>query len=90
MPRRFRARRAYEIKAFLVANDYFLHIPRPRGQGDDDIYEKKGCSFPVKIPSRNNEEIPNGTMDYILKTIRKCGTDKKEVLKWWIDNGYRD
>lgn len=86
MSRRFRARRAKEIRAFLEAKGFYL----ANTHGDDDVYVINSSNYTVKIPSRDHKEIPRGTMDYILKMIGKCGFDKKEVLKWLIDNGYGD
>ena len=88
MAKRFRNRIARDIQAFLEANGFCL-VSR---DGDDRIYEREGYSFTVKTPDRKNETIPNGTMDYILRAIGKCGisNSKNSVLNWWKKNGYGD
>lgn len=87
MAKYFKARRAKEVKTFLVANGFYL--ANPKGMtGDDDIYARKGYEYTVKIPSRDNEEIPMGTMFYINKCIVLCGFGRKDILNWWKANGY--
>ena len=86
MPRYFRARTSKEIRAFLNANGFVFKVHH----GDDDVYEKQGCQYTVKIPSRGKEEIPIGTMDSIRKCIRRCGYKDKDILEFWKANGYGD
>ena len=83
MPKYFRARKSNEVKDFLLANGFVL----ASRVGDDDVYEKIGYSYTVKIPNRN-EVIPDGTMSAVRKYIEKCGINRKEVLRWWKENGY--
>ena len=84
MAKFFRARRAREIRAFLEAHNFLLL----NTHGDDDIYERPGFTYTVKIPNRDNDEIPDGTMSHIKKCIKMCGIDNKDILKWWEENGY--
>jgi hypothetical protein len=88
MPRRFRNRKAFEINDYLENHEFYIQPTK----GDDRIYVRKGYLYAIKTPDRKNEGIPNGTMDYILKSIGKCGIKdpKKDVLNWWIENGYGD
>lgn len=86
MPKFFRNRRAKEVRAFLVAHRY-----RNVGtNGDDDVYARDDCQYTVKIPCRDGEVIPLGTMDYIKGMIMRCGIRRNEILEWWRDNGYGD
>ena len=85
MSKRFRNRRADEVKAFLEASD-FKWI---NNNGDDAIYALNNNLYTVKVPIRN-EFIPNGTMDYIKKMIEKNGISRKDILEWWKNNGYGD
>jgi len=84
MSKYFRNRKAEEIRAFLEANGY----KKINTNGDDDIYAKDKCQYTVKIPSRNSEIIPKGTMSQIKKMIRWCGIDDKQILNWWKGNDY--
>ena len=86
MPKYFQARTAREIRAFLSDCQFNLasHC------GDDDVYSRKGYKYTVKIPSRDSEVIPIGTMSQIRKCIRNCGIQDKEILKWWKENGFSD
>lgn len=88
MAKRFRNRTAREIQVYLEAKGFYM-VNR---NGDDRIYAKDGYNFTVKTPDRKNETIPNGTMDYILRAIGKCGISKSknDVLRWWKENGYGD
>ncbi len=84
MSKFFRARRAREIRAFLIGNGFILESHH----GDDDVYSRKGYGYTVKIPNRDSEVIPDGTMSSIKKCIRNCGFYDKDILRWWKDNGY--
>lgn len=83
MPKFFRARTSKEVVAFLVAHGY----KHTNTNGDDDIYAKDNCAYPVKVAHRN-EVIPMGTMDYIRQIIQKGGHSRKDILNWWKNNGY--
>ena len=87
MSKFFRARKAREIRAFLIASGFIL---QSNNGGDDDVYSKVGYQYTVKIPNRDNEVIPDGTMSSIRKCIRHCGLTDKEILNWWKDNKYGD
>lgn len=86
MARFFRARTAREIRAFLIANGFVRVVTH----GDDDIYSRAGFQYTVKIPNRDREVIPDGTMSHIKKCIRKCGFVDRDILRWWKENGYGD
>lgn len=86
MPKFFRGRKSREVRAFLNAHGFVLQA----SHGDDDVYSRPGYEYTVKIPNRDNEEIPIGTMDYIKNCIEKCGISRKEILKWWKENDYGD
>ncbi len=83
MPKFFRNRCAEEVKALLEAWGYEWKA----SDGDDAIYSKTGYTITVKVPIRN-EDIRNGTMDYIKKCLCRNGANRKDILKWWKDNGY--
>lgn len=84
MPRYFKARRAREVRAFLIAYEFVLQST----SGDDDIYRRPNYHYAVKIPNRDNDEIPNGTMSYIRKCIRYCSINDKKMPVWWKNNGF--
>lgn len=83
MPRFFRGRTSKEVRKFLEENGFV----QMNNNGDDAIYAHPDSNYPVKIPDRN-EVIPVGTMDSIKKIIIKAGFSRKDILKWWKDNGY--
>ena len=85
MAKRFRNREANEVRDFLAKNGFRCVSTN----GDDDIYALGENQYTVKIPNRN-EDIPTGTMMYIVKMIEKNGITRKEILIWWKDNGYGD
>ena len=85
MPKYFKARKAEEVKKFLEAKGYKM----VNYDGDDEIWALPNCQYTVKVPSRN-EEIPNGTMDYMRKMICLCGFKRKDILDWWKENGYNE
>jgi len=86
MAKYFRGRKSFEIRAFLEAHGFILQATH----GDDDVYRRPGYQYTVKIPNRNNEDIPIGTMDYVKRCIRNCGIAPKDILRWWKENGYGD
>ena len=86
MPKRFRCRRAKEYRAFLEAHGFSL----ANHHGDDDIYERHGYSYTVKIPNKNSEEVPSGTASFIVKCIEKCGIGRRDILAWWKENGFEE
>ena len=86
MAKFFRARRAREVRAFLEAHAFYFAA----NDGDDDIYARQGYGYTVKIPNRDNDEIPIGTMSQIRKCVRMCGVSDKLMLEWWKENGYGD
>jgi len=89
MPRYFKDRKAREVRLFLEAHDFY--IPPTNRTGDDDVYARNdNCGMTVKIPHRDNESIPQGTMDYICKCIKAHGFSKKDILIWWKENGLKD
>lgn len=88
MAKRFKNRRAEEINDYLDAHGFFIQNVK----GDDRIYVRQDYAYTVKTPDRKNETVPQGTMDSILHCIGKCGIKdpKKDVLRWWEENGYGD
>ena len=84
MAKRFNGRRAKEYRAFLEAHGFSL----VNYNGDDDIYERPGYGYAVKIPHRDSEEVPIGTALQIVRCVEKCGIGRKKILLWWHENGY--
>ena len=84
MAKYFKARKAKEVRVFLEAMGFILQTTH----GDDTIYRREGFGFTVKIPSRDSDVIPLGTMSQIRKCVRNCGFSDKQILKWWKENNY--
>lgn len=84
MAKRFNGRCGRDYRVFLEAHGFSC----VNGNGDDDIYERQGYGYTVKIPHRDSEEVPTGTALQIVRCIEKCGISRKDVLKWWKDNGH--
>ena len=75
MAKRFNNRKAKEYRMFLEAYGFFC----VNTHGDDDIYERDGYDYTVKIPNRNSEIVPIGTAMQVVKCIENCGIGRKEI-----------
>ncbi len=58
--------------------------------GDDDIYERLGYQYTVKIPNRDSGVVPTGTAPYIVRCIEQYGISRKNVVERWKENGFGD
>ncbi len=85
MAKRFCNRKADEFKALLEAWGFKWE----NSNGDDAIYFKADTPIPIKVPIRN-EDIPNGTADYIKRCLIKDGYTRQQILDWWKQNGYEE
>lgn len=86
MARFFRNRRANEWRAVLEAFGYKW----TNNNGDDQVWTHPKSGIAVLVPSRN-EEMLLPTSDSMARKVHLClGIQKKEILKWWKDNGFGD
>ena len=86
MARFFRNRTANEWRAVLEAFGYRW----TNNKGDDQIWTHKNSVFAVLVPSRN-ETLLLPTSESMARKIRLgIGVQKKDILKWWKENGYGD
>ena len=84
MSKYFRNRKASEWRTVLIAFGY-KHI---NSNGDDQVWAKEGCNQVVLVPGRDSEVIILQTAMDMSRKVGKCGISKKDVLKWWKENGY--
>lgn len=73
----------------MLAAFGYTHVSN---KGDDEIWKHDNdLTLRILIPSRDKGTIIITTADYMLRNMQKCGAaTKKEVLRWWVENGYGD
>ena len=88
MARFFRNRKAIEWKA--LAKAFGLEIVNNNRDGDDEVWGRKNKSgIVILIPSRDNEVVILPTaMTMARKFQLLLSISKKDILKWWVDNGF--
>jgi hypothetical protein len=58
--------------------------------GDDQVWKKDGCNTPVLVPNRN-ESIIITTANYMARAmVACCKIKKKDIIKFWKENGYSE
>lgn len=84
MARFFRNRTANEWRAVLVA---FGHKWK-NNKGDDQAWTHENSTIAVLVPSRNETLLLPTSASMARKVCLWIGVQKKEILKWWKENGY--
>ena len=84
MARFFKNRTANEWRALLAAHGYkWIH-----NNGDDQVWKLVGNGIVILVPDRNEGMILPTSMDMARKMGLGAGTSKKDILKWWKENGF--
>jgi len=84
MARFFKNRTANEWRALLGGLGYHW----TGNNGDDQVWVRDGSGFAVLVPTRNEDIILPTSMDMARKVSLGCGISKKDILKWWKENGF--
>lgn len=76
MSRFFRNIKAEKMKKFLETKGYEI-VNR---KGDDEVWMKPGCTYAIKLPSRN-EDLKVGTMGHIRRMANLCGVSNEDMVE---------
>jgi hypothetical protein len=56
--------------------------------GDDQVWKREGSGIVILVPDRNEGMILPTSMDMARKMTLGAGISKKDILKWWKENGF--
>jgi predicted RNA binding protein YcfA (HicA-like mRNA interferase family) len=86
MAKRFRNRTSEEWRAVIRG----LGFQWVNSNGDDEVYTHNKCDLAVLVPMRNEDIIMPTSIDMARKVEICLGIKKKDIIKWWKDNGFSE
>jgi hypothetical protein len=86
MAKFFRNRTSDEWRAVLFAFGYHW----TNNRGDDQVWVNPKSKIAVLVPSRNESLLLPTSESMARKICIGLKISKKEILKWWKENGYSE
>lgn len=84
MAKHLRNRTAKEWEALLKG----LGFTWSNSDGDDMVFKHPDCNIAVLVPMRNETIILPTSDSMARKTCQCLIIKKKDLFKWWKDNGF--
>ena len=85
MAKNFRNREPEDWRAVLAG----LGFKYSANDGDDQVWKhENNPRIIVLVPCKNNKEVIISTAYSMIRAIELVGFSRKEIKKWWKDNGY--